>query len=83
MLLDTIRNEQQHGRIGPGNPLELAEITWALSHGLATLGMAGQLSRTSAQLEDLAVLGCTILEHGLRRNRSRILGPASCYTARR
>jgi AcrR family transcriptional regulator len=66
VLRDTIRNEQQHGRIGPGNPLELAEITWSLSHGIATLGMARQLSRTSMPLDDLAVLGCRTLQHGLR-----------------
>ena len=66
VLLDAIRSEQQQGRIGPGNPVELAEITWALSHGIATLGMARQLQRTPTPLEDLAVLGCTILEHGLR-----------------
>jgi AcrR family transcriptional regulator len=66
VLLDTIRSEQQHGRIGPGNPLELAEITWSLSHGIATLGMAGQLSRTATQLDDLAVLGFKTLQHGLR-----------------
>ena len=67
VLLDTIRGEQQRGRIGPGNPLDLAEITWALSHGLATLGLAGQLQRTPKQLEALAVLGCSVLEQGLRR----------------
>jgi AcrR family transcriptional regulator len=66
VLLDTIRSEQRHGRIGPGNPLQLAEITWSLSHGIATLGMAGQLSRTGTQLDDLAVLGCTTLQQGLR-----------------
>jgi AcrR family transcriptional regulator len=65
VLLDAIRSEQQHGRIGPGNPLELAEITWSLSHGIATLGMAQQLSRKGAALDDLAVLGCRILERGL------------------
>ena len=67
ILLDTIRAEQQRGRIGRGDPLDLAEIIWALSHGLAALGMAGQLQRTPAQLADLAVLGCTVLEDGLRR----------------
>ena len=67
ILLDAIRAEQQRGRIGRGDPLDLAEITWALSHGLAALGMAGQLQRTPAQLADLAVLGCTVLEDGLRR----------------
>ena len=67
VLLDAIRHGQAHGRIRRGNPVELAEITWAMSHGLATLGMANQLSRTPAALEDLAVLGCEILERGLRR----------------
>jgi AcrR family transcriptional regulator len=67
VLLETIRSEQHEKRMGPGNPLDLAEITWALSHGLATLGLAGQLRRTHAQLQDLAVLGCAVLEDGLRR----------------
>jgi Tetracyclin repressor-like, C-terminal domain len=67
VLLDTIRSEQQDKRMGPGDPLDLAEITWALSHGLAALGLARQLRRTPGQLQDLAVLGCTILENGLRR----------------
>jgi AcrR family transcriptional regulator len=67
VLLDTIRGQQEQGRIGPGNPVELAEITWAMSHGIATLGMARQLQRTSTTLDGLAALGCRILEHGLRR----------------
>lgn len=67
VLLDTIRDEQRQGRIGPGDPVELAELTWSMSHGIATLGMAHQLARTPTPLEELAVLGCTILEHGLRR----------------
>jgi AcrR family transcriptional regulator len=66
VLLNTIRGEQVRGRIGPGDPIELAEITWAMSHGIATLGMAQQLSRKGAALDDLAVLGCRILERGLR-----------------
>jgi AcrR family transcriptional regulator len=66
VLLDTIRAEQQQGRIGPGDPIEFAEITWALSHGIATLGMARQLERTPTTVEDLAALGCHLLEHGLR-----------------
>ena len=67
VLLDAIRREQQQGRIGPGHPVELAEITWALSHGIATLGMARQLARTSKPLEELAALGWRILARGLRR----------------
>ena len=67
VLLDTIRQGQAQGRIRAGNPVELAEITWAMSHGLATLGMANQLSRTPKTLEDLAALGCTILTEGMGR----------------
>ena len=67
VLLDTIRDQQQHGRIGAGDPVELAEITWAMVHGVATLGMAHQLSRTATAPDDLAVMGCAILQRGLRR----------------
>jgi AcrR family transcriptional regulator len=67
VLLDTIRRQQKQGRIGPGDPIELAEITWAMSHGIATLGMAHQLSRTATALDDLAAMGCAILARGLRR----------------
>jgi AcrR family transcriptional regulator len=68
VLVDTIRSEQERGRIGPGDPIELAEITWSLSHGIATLGMARHLARTSTSIEELAVLGCQFLEDGMRRS---------------
>ena len=45
ILVETIRGEQERGKIGPGDPIELAEITWSLSHGIATLGMARHLAR--------------------------------------
>jgi AcrR family transcriptional regulator len=67
VLLDAIRRGQAGGRIRPGNPLELAEITWALSHGLATLGMARQLPCAPSKLEALAVRGWTILYEGMSR----------------
>ena len=66
VLLDAIRRGQEDGRIRRGNPVEFAEITWALSHGLATLGMANQLPSPPSTLEALAVLGWTLLERGLR-----------------
>ena len=65
MLLDAIRRGQDAGRIRAGDPVELAEITWALSHGIATLGMANQLPRAPAALDDLAVRGWTMLDEGL------------------
>jgi AcrR family transcriptional regulator len=67
LLVDAIRGEQQRGRIVAGDPVELAEITWSLSHGIATLGAAHHLERTAKSVEELAVLGCYFLEHGLRR----------------
>jgi AcrR family transcriptional regulator len=66
ILADTIRGEQERGKIAPGDPVELAEITWSLSHGIATLGMAQHLARTPTSVEDLAVLGCRFLEGGMR-----------------
>jgi AcrR family transcriptional regulator len=66
ILADTIRGEQERGTIAPGDPIELAEITWSLSHGIATLGMAQQLARTATSVEQLAVLGCQFLADGMR-----------------
>ncbi len=66
ILVDTIRGEQDHGRIGPGDPIELAEITWSLTHGIATLAMARHLARTPTSIEQLATLGCRFLEIGMR-----------------
>jgi AcrR family transcriptional regulator len=66
ILVDTIRGEQERGKIGPGDPIELAEITWSLSHGIATLGVARHLARTPTSVEELAVLGCQFLEDGMR-----------------
>jgi AcrR family transcriptional regulator len=67
ILVDTIRREQDRGRVGPGDPIELAEITWSLSHGIATLGMAHHLARTPTTVDQLAVMGCRFLEAGMRR----------------
>jgi AcrR family transcriptional regulator len=79
ILADTIRGEQERGKIGPGNPIELAEITWSLSHGIATLGMAQHLARTPTSVEELAVVGCRFLQDGMRGRRParRIKAPGS------
>lgn len=69
LLVHTVRKEQQLGRFVAGDPVELAEIAWSMSHGVATLGAAGQLQRTSTSVEDLAVLASRFLEDGLRRGR--------------
>ena len=67
VLLNAIRRGQERGRIRAGDPIELAQVVWALSHGLATLGMARQLPAAGASLDALAVRGWTILEEGMRR----------------
>src|SRR5580765_2754392 len=67
VLLTAIRRGQEQGRVRAGDPLELAEITWALSHGIATLGMAQQLPCAPSKLEALAVRGWTILFEGMSR----------------
>ena len=67
VLLDAIRRGQAKGRVRAGDPLELAEITWALSHGIATLGMAQRLRCAPSRLEALAVRGWTILYEGMSR----------------
>jgi AcrR family transcriptional regulator len=67
VLLDAIRAGQRQGRIRAGDPVQLAEITWAMSHGIATLGMANQIGHASKGLEELARLGCAILERGLEK----------------
>jgi AcrR family transcriptional regulator len=90
VLLETITVEQEDGRIVDGDPIELAEIAWSMSHGVATLGAARHLQRTATSVEDLAVLACGLLEDGLRPARPRARSarrrraqPAStCYDRR-
>jgi AcrR family transcriptional regulator len=68
VLVDTIRQEQDRGKIRAGDPIELAEIAWSLSHGIAMLGLANHLARTPAAVEELAALGCRMLENGMRHD---------------
>jgi AcrR family transcriptional regulator len=70
VLVDTIRDEQRKGRVLAADPIELAEISWSMSHGIATLGMARHLERTRATVEELAVMGARYLQEGLRDTRS-------------
>jgi AcrR family transcriptional regulator len=66
LLVDSVRDAQRQGRLGPGEPVELAEIIWSLSHGISTLGAARQLDRTDAGVEDLMVMACRVFSAGLR-----------------
>jgi AcrR family transcriptional regulator len=66
VLLDAIRRGQARGRIRSGDPVELAETTWALSHGVAMLAMA-RLLPSPSKSDELAVRAWTLLDQGLRR----------------
>ena len=66
LLADTVRHEQRRGHLGPGDPIELAEITWAMSHGIATLGMARHLERTPTRVEALAGMASRYLVAGMK-----------------
>ena len=65
-LADALRDEQRRGRIRDGNAVELAEMAWSLSHGIATLALAHRLPRASMSVEELAVWGCGFLQTGMR-----------------
>jgi AcrR family transcriptional regulator len=70
VLLSTIKEEQAAARISAAHdPTKLADIIWAGVHGLATLGLVGQLfayDGSSAQLQELGRLQGRILLAGLR-----------------
>jgi AcrR family transcriptional regulator len=66
VLVDTIRGEQAQGRIEPGDPIELAEITWSMVHGIATLAMARHLQRTPTPVEELTIRASRYLQKGMR-----------------
>jgi len=65
VLVEAIRSGQTRRRIRKGNPVELAEIIWAMSHGIATLGMARQLTTAPDKLEEFAVTAWQMLDQGL------------------
>jgi AcrR family transcriptional regulator len=65
VLVDAIRAGQKRRRIRKGHPVELAEVIWALSHGIATLGMAGQLAAGPDKLDAFAVRAWALLDQGL------------------
>jgi AcrR family transcriptional regulator len=64
-LVEVVRGEQRRGRIGPGDPVNRAEIIWSLVHGISTLAAARHLPFTAATVEELAVLGSRFLQRGM------------------
>jgi AcrR family transcriptional regulator len=66
VLVDTIRDQQRLGTLDDRDPVELAEIAWSMSHGIATLGMARHLERTPTSVEALAAIASRYLRAGMR-----------------
>jgi AcrR family transcriptional regulator len=72
LLVDAVRGEQLAGGLGAGDPVELAEMFWSVSHGVSTLGVAGQLNQTRAGIEQLALGACRALRRGLSPARADV-----------
>ncbi len=53
VLLDALVELQQAGRVRHDDATELAVFAWASVHGAAMLGIAGQLARKGASLDDV------------------------------
>lgn len=66
LLVETVAAEQARGRFGPGNPVELAEIIWSMSHGMVTLSAGKHLNQTGATVEDLIVMSSRLLSGAFR-----------------
>ena len=64
-LVEVVRSEQRRGRIGAGDPVDRAEIIWSLVHGISTLAAARHLTFTATTVEELAVIGCSLLQRGM------------------
>lgn len=64
ILEHTIREGQKAGEIRPGDPVQLARITWALVHGISMLGLEPDLSASGAGTRFVA-FSSEVLETGL------------------
>ncbi len=56
VLVDAITEQQAHGRIAQGDPMQFAQVIWPVVHGIASLGLDGQLSQKQAANDDLPAL---------------------------
>jgi hypothetical protein len=68
IMEDAISTAQAIGTMQPGNPRQLAWITWSLVHGLALLLIDRQLPIVNEQeILSLVTLATQSLIHGLRQ----------------
>jgi AcrR family transcriptional regulator len=68
VLVDAIVRSQLAGKIQPGDPKQMANVAWAMVHGVVMLILAGQLSpRRAAELSEF---GRRSLLYGLAQQSS-------------
>jgi AcrR family transcriptional regulator len=65
-LVDAIVALQRSGDVRADEPLRLAQYIWALVHGIAMLGIDGQLEHQGASIEDVARFALERLQTGIR-----------------
>jgi AcrR family transcriptional regulator len=65
-VVDAVREAQRHGHIGPGDPALVADVMWALTLGVARLGMSNPSGERTAVVEGLAVRGIRWVLEGCR-----------------
>jgi AcrR family transcriptional regulator len=63
-VVDAVHDAQKGGRIGPGDPVLIAEVMWALTFGVARLGTSDQLTPQPFPIEALAVYGVRWVSDG-------------------
>jgi len=64
VLEQTIRAGQEAGEVRPGDPVQLARITWALVHGISMLGLEPDLGPSGAGTRFVA-FSSEVLQTGL------------------
>jgi AcrR family transcriptional regulator len=64
LLVETIREEQQRARMTPGDPVAMAELAWAFSHGIASSSAVWPFESRTLGADQLAALACTLLRDG-------------------
>jgi AcrR family transcriptional regulator len=65
ILVETVSSEQLAGHLRAGEPPQLARILWSLVHGIATLGMSGQLRLDPSQMADFTRVAARAMHAGL------------------
>ena len=66
-LVDAIVAQQQSGSIRSDEPFRLAQYIWSLVHGIAMLGIDGQLEHQGASIDDVTRFALERMQSGIRR----------------